>query len=65
MDPTLIISDAARTTAGVLLVTIVLIETGGLYLLSVVGGRVERTPFQVASPGPGTPTPASSSRWRS
>ena len=48
MDPTLILSDAARATAGVLLITIVLVETGGLYLLSVVGGRVERTPFQVA-----------------
>ena len=48
MDPTLILSEAARVTAGVLLVTIVLVETGGLYLLSVVGGRVERTPFQIA-----------------
>jgi hypothetical protein len=48
MDPTLILSDASRVTAGVLLVTIVLVETGGLYLLSVVGGRVERTPFQIA-----------------
>ncbi len=48
MEPTLILSDAARTTAGILLITIVLIETGGLYLLSVVGGRVERTPFQIA-----------------
>lgn len=48
MDPTLNLSDAARTTAGVLLITIVLVETGGLYLLSVVGGRVERTPFQIA-----------------
>jgi hypothetical protein len=48
MDPTLILSDATRVTAGVLLVTIVLVETGGLYLLSVVGGRMERTPFQIA-----------------
>ena len=48
MEPTLILSDATRTTAGVLLITIVFIETGGLYLLSIVGGRVERTPFQVA-----------------
>jgi len=48
VDPTLIVSDATRATAGVLLVTIVLIETGGLYLLSIVGGRVERTPFQLA-----------------
>ncbi len=48
MDPTLILSPAARTTAGVLLVAIVFIETGGLYLLSIVRGRVERTPFQLA-----------------
>ncbi len=48
MDPILNISDATRATAGVLLVTIVLIETGGIYLLSIVGGRVERTPFQLA-----------------
>ena len=48
MEPTLILSEAARLTAGVLLITIVLIETGGLYLLSIVGGRVERTPFQIA-----------------
>jgi len=48
MEPTLTLSDAARATAGVLLITIVLVETGGLYLLSIVGGRVERTPFQIA-----------------
>lgn len=48
MDLVLTLSDASRLTAGVLLITIVLIETGGLYLLSIVGGRVERTAFQVA-----------------
>jgi hypothetical protein len=48
MDLVLTLSDASRVTAGVLLVAIVLIETGGLYLLSIVGGRVERTPFQLA-----------------
>jgi hypothetical protein len=48
MDLVLALSDASRVTAGVLLVAIVLIETGGLYLLSIVGGRVERTPFQLA-----------------
>ncbi len=48
MDPMLTLSDASRTTAGVLLITIVLVETGGLYLLSIVGGRVQRTPFQIA-----------------
>jgi hypothetical protein len=48
MDPTLMLSDATRVTAGVLLVTIVLVETGGLYLLSITGWRVQRTPFQIA-----------------
>jgi hypothetical protein len=48
MDLVLTLSDASRVTAGVLLVAVVLIETGGLYLLSIVGGRVERTPFQLA-----------------
>lgn len=48
MDFVLTLSDASRVTAGVLLITIVLVETGGLYLLSIVGGRVERTPFQLA-----------------
>ena len=48
MDPTLMLSDATRVTAGVLLVTIVLVETGGLYLLSIASGRVQRTPFQIS-----------------
>jgi hypothetical protein len=48
MDPTLMLSDATRVTAGVLLVTIVLVETGGLYLLSIVSGQVQRTPFQIS-----------------
>ena len=48
MEPTLILSDVVLPDRGVSLITIVLVETGGLYLLSVVGGRVERTPFQIA-----------------
>ena len=42
------ISDASRTTAAVLILSIVVIETGGLYLLSIHRGRVQRTPFQLA-----------------
>jgi hypothetical protein len=42
------LSDAARTTAGTLLLTLVAVEFGGLYLLGVVRGRTPRTPFQVA-----------------
>jgi hypothetical protein len=46
--PESIISDATRSTAGVLLVTIVAVESGGLFLLRVVGGRMRTTPFQTA-----------------
>jgi hypothetical protein len=40
------LSEAARTTAGILLLTILAVEFGGLYLLGVVRGSVARTPFQ-------------------
>jgi hypothetical protein len=46
--PTLTISADARLTAGVLLLTIPLIEFGGIYLLRIVRGRVAVTPFQVS-----------------
>ena len=46
--PTLSISPDARLTAGMLLLTIPLIEFGGAYLLRVVRGRVELTPFQAS-----------------
>ena len=42
------ISDASRTTAAILILSIVVIETGGLYLLSIHRGQVQRTPFQLA-----------------
>jgi hypothetical protein len=42
------ISEASRTTAAVLILSIVVIETGGLYLLSIHRGQVQRTPFQLA-----------------
>jgi hypothetical protein len=48
VDPTIVLSPASRFTAGVLLVTIVLVETGGLYLLQIHRGRAVRTPFQLA-----------------
>ena len=47
MDP-FAISAATRTTAAVLILSIVVIETGGLYLLSMHRGQVRRTPFQMA-----------------
>ena len=46
MEPTLILSPAAQTTAGVLLLTIVAVEFGGWYVLQLVTGRQEATPFQ-------------------
>ena len=42
------VSDDARTTAGVLLLTILFIEYGGWFLLRVVGGGRPATDFQKA-----------------
>ncbi|MGI8707738.1 MAG: hypothetical protein ACR2LG_06025 [Actinomycetota bacterium] len=47
MDATLLTTDG-RTTAGVLLLSIVAIEFGGLYVLKIVTGREPRTEFQLA-----------------
>ena len=46
MEPTFILSDAARSTAGTLLLTILFVEFGGLYVLRLVTGRQAATPFQ-------------------
>ena len=43
-----LISEASRMTAAVLILSIVAIETGGLYLLSIHRGQVQRTAFQIA-----------------
>jgi hypothetical protein len=40
------LSEDARTTAGILLLTIVAVEYGGTFVLRIVRGRVEMTPFQ-------------------
>jgi hypothetical protein len=42
------LSDAARTTAGTLLLTLLAVEFGGLFVLGVLRGRTPRTPFQLA-----------------
>lgn len=39
-------SDEGRILAGILLLSLVTVETGGLYLLRVVRGRAEVTSFQ-------------------
>ena len=44
----LVLSDATRQVAGVLLLTIVAVESGGAFLLRVARGRVAATPFQRA-----------------
>ncbi|MQA84237.1 MAG: hypothetical protein GEV03_06340 [Streptosporangiales bacterium] len=46
MEATLGLSEATRSTAGVLLLTIVAIEWGGMFLLRVVRGRHPATEFQ-------------------
>lgn len=46
MEPTLILSEATRGTAGVLLLTIVFIEYGGTFVLRIVRGSVPMTEFQ-------------------
>lgn len=46
MAEELFLSSDSRSTAGVLLLTIVAIEYGGTYVLSIVRGRHPMTPFQ-------------------
>ena len=48
METTLALSAGSRSTAGVLLLTIVAIEYGGWFMLRVVRGRQPATPFQQA-----------------
>lgn len=40
------LSDASRSTAGILLLALVTVETGGLYLVRVVRGSAPATEFQ-------------------
>ena len=46
MSGEFVLSEDARSTAGVLLLTIVAVEYGGTFMLRVVRGRVLTTPFQ-------------------
>ncbi len=41
-------SDESRVLAGILLLALVTVETGGLYLVRLVRGDAEATPFQLA-----------------
>ena len=40
------LSDEGRILAGILLLSLVTVETGGLYLLKIVRGKAAVTPFQ-------------------
>ncbi|MFE5342920.1 hypothetical protein ACFQ80_22070 [Isoptericola sp. NPDC056578] len=42
------LTDAARSTAGVVLLTVVGIESGGWFLVKVVTGKAPATPFQTS-----------------
>jgi hypothetical protein len=48
MDTSLLLSAGTRSTAGVILLTVVAIEYGGWFMLRVVRGRQGATPFQQA-----------------
>lgn len=48
MEGTLALSDASRQLAGILLLALVTVETGGLYLVKIVRGKAEVTGFQVS-----------------
>jgi hypothetical protein len=41
-----VLSDESRILAGILLLSLVTVETGGLYLLKIARGAAEVTPFQ-------------------
>jgi hypothetical protein len=42
------VSDLTRILAGILLLSLVTVETGGIYLVKLVGGSAPATPFQVS-----------------
>ncbi len=42
------LSDESRILAGILLLALVTVETGGLYLVKLVRGNAPATPFQLA-----------------
>ena len=41
-------SDESRVLAGILLLALVTVETGGLHMVRLVRGRADATPFQLA-----------------
>ena len=41
------LSDPSRILAGILLLSLITVESGGLYLIKLVGGKAPATPFQL------------------
>jgi hypothetical protein len=48
IESTFVLSDASRTVAGIVLLTVVTIEFGGTFLVRVASGKVPLTEFQKA-----------------
>ena len=48
MESTLVLSEESRILAGILFLALVTVESGGLYMLKIVRGNAEVTPFQLA-----------------
>jgi hypothetical protein len=48
MEGPVVLSDASRTTAGILLLAIIAVQYGGWYMLRIVRGREPATRFQVS-----------------
>lgn len=48
METGIALSVESRTLAGILLLALVTVETGGLYMLKIVRGKAEVTPFQTS-----------------
>lgn len=48
METGVVLSAASTTLAGVLLLALVTVETGGMYMVKLVRGRAEATAFQIS-----------------
>ncbi len=48
METAVAISTESTTLAGILLLALVTVETGGIYMVALVRGSVEATPFQIS-----------------
>ncbi|HET6578856.1 MAG TPA: hypothetical protein VFG66_11050 [Gemmatimonadales bacterium] len=48
MEDALVLSTESRQLAGILLLALVTVETGGIYMVKLVRGAADATPFQVS-----------------